>query len=254
MERSSSAPGWRGRAPARVENSTIYDNDAYSGGGLYHFGLSAPGLTVTGSTITYNTADRGGGIACYGASFGGYTLTEPVLRDAIVYGNIAASPEQGVDVSCDHNFSPTLAGTVPAAFSLIGSYDTGTTIEQTPPGSDIFGQDPQLGPLAGNGGPTQTRLPSNTSPVVNKGSAFGVTTDQRGLSRPVVFPGVANSSAAGADGSDMGAVELQPPPAQAGPTGQRAAALKKCKKKAKKKHWTKKRLKKCKRKARKLPV
>ena len=40
----------------------------------------------------------------------------------------------------------------------------------------------------------------------------------------------------------------------AAPTGQRAAALKKCKKKAKKKHWTKKKLKKCKKKARKLPV
>ena len=39
-----------------------------------------------------------------------------------------------------------------------------------------------------------------------------------------------------------------------GATGQRAAALKKCKQKAKKKHWTKKRLKKCKRKARLLPV
>jgi subtilisin-like proprotein convertase family protein len=37
-------------------------------------------------------------------------------------------------------------------------------------------------------------------------------------------------------------------------TGQRAAALKKCKKKAHKKHWSKKRLKKCKRKARLLPV
>jgi hypothetical protein len=68
--------------------------------------------------------------------------------------------------------------------------------------------------------------------VVNKGSAFGLTTDQRGLTRPVAFPGVANSSAAGGDGSDIGAVELQlptpttpPPPAQ---------HKKKCKKKKKK--------------------
>lgn len=46
-----------------------------------------------------------------------------------------------------------------------------------------------------------------------------------------------------------------PPPAVvAGPTGQRAAALAKCKKKAKQKHWTKKRLRKCKGKARKLPI
>jgi hypothetical protein len=38
------------------------------------------------------------------------------------------------------------------------------------------------------------------------------------------------------------------------PTGKRAAALKKCKKNAHKKHWAKKKLRKCKRKARKLPV
>jgi hypothetical protein len=38
------------------------------------------------------------------------------------------------------------------------------------------------------------------------------------------------------------------------PTGQRAAALRKCKRKAAEKHWTKKRLRKCKKKARKLPV
>jgi hypothetical protein len=64
----------------------------------------------------------------------------------------------------------------------------------------------------------------------------------------------------------MGAVELQaldspappgggsPPPPVASVTGQRAVALKKCKQKAKKNHWTKKRLKKCKKKARGLPV
>jgi hypothetical protein len=50
-----------------------------------------------------------------------------------------------------------------------------------------------------------------------------------------------------------------PPAAPAAPsssnvTGQRAAALKKCKKKAKKKDWTKTKLRKCKKKARKLPI
>ena len=39
-----------------------------------------------------------------------------------------------------------------------------------------------------------------------------------------------------------------------GPTGQRDAALKDCKKKAKKKNWSKKQLKKCKKKAKKLPL
>jgi hypothetical protein len=43
-------------------------------------------------------------------------------------------------------------------------------------------------------------------------------------------------------------------PATTTATGQLASALKKCKKLAKKKHWTKKRLKKCQRRARLLPV
>jgi hypothetical protein len=37
-------------------------------------------------------------------------------------------------------------------------------------------------------------------------------------------------------------------------TGERAAALKRCKQKAKKKDWSKKRLKKCRRKALQLPL
>jgi hypothetical protein len=43
-----------------------------------------------------------------------------------------------------------------------------------------------------------------------------------------------------------------PPTGQ--PTGQRAATLKRCKKRAHKKHWSKKRLKKCKRRAKRLPL
>lgn len=49
---------------------------------------------------------------------------------------------------------------------------------------------------------------------------------------------------------------VEPPivPTTSAPTGQRAAALKKCKAKAKQKHWSKTRLKKCKKKAKLLPV
>jgi hypothetical protein len=38
------------------------------------------------------------------------------------------------------------------------------------------------------------------------------------------------------------------------PTGQRAAAVKRCRKRAQKKHWSGKQLRKCKRKAKRLPV
>jgi hypothetical protein len=72
------------------------------------------------------------------------------------------------------------------------------------------------------------------------------------------LPDYVNSSAAGADGSDIGAVELQTSPgggdvtpAASGPTGQRAAAKKHCKKKFK---HNKKKRKKCLKRAKRLPV
>src|SRR6202000_2962068 len=88
---------------------------------------------------------------------------------------------------------------------------------ETVPGSDIFGVDPKLGPLADNGGPTETMLPARASPVVNKG-AGAATTDQRGDPRPVIYTGVALSSAPGANGADIGAVELASPPASPPPS------------------------------------
>lgn len=73
---------------------------------------------------------------------------------------------------------------------------------------DQVNTDPLLGPLAENGGPTPTMALSPTSPAVDKGSAFGLGADQRSVLRPIDFPAIAN--AAGGDGSDIGAFELQP--------------------------------------------
>ena len=74
--------------------------------------------------------------------------------------------------------------------------------------------DPLLQALAGNGGPTQTMLPGEGSPALDAGSAFGLTTDQRGLCRPFDLPAVSNFD----DATDIGAVEVgaqpcpEPPP------------------------------------------
>jgi hypothetical protein len=75
-------------------------------------------------------------------------------------------------------------------------------------GSDLPNTDPQLGPLADNGGPTATHLPG--SPAIDRGTADGLATDQRGLPRPSDFPDRPNA----ADGSDIGAVELQADPVE----------------------------------------
>jgi hypothetical protein len=52
--------------------------------------------------------------------------------------------------------------------------------------------------------------PASNSPAIDQGASSGLTTDQRGVVRPIDFPSIPNSAAAGADGSDIGAYELQP--------------------------------------------
>jgi hypothetical protein len=122
-----------------------------------------------------------------------------------------------------------------AEFSLIGIVDPDSTINTV--GPNILGQNPQLGPLAPNGGSTETQKPAATSPVVDAGSAFSLTSDQRGLGRPFDAPTI--PSAAGGDGSDIGAVELQAgdvppaPPTPATPGSTTPSTKKKCKKKKK---------------------
>jgi hypothetical protein len=181
--------------PATVQNSTVYDNYAGdSGGGLYHFGRNGgPGLIVTGSTITTNYGDdRGGGVA--GSDLTGYT--PPAIRDSIVAENTTGTGP-GSDISA-------LTATMDVGFSLIGDPDPDTTINPT--GPNLIGLAPQLGALTNNGGSTETQKPAPTSPVVDAGSAFGLTSDQRGQARP--FDAI-TANAVGGDASDIGAVELQ---------------------------------------------
>ncbi|MEK6277680.1 MAG: choice-of-anchor Q domain-containing protein [Actinomycetota bacterium] len=177
---NSSGGGING--PATIQNSTVYNNYADGNGG----GVIGD-VTVQNSTITDNSAlGDGGGIWSGGTS---------TLTNSIVANNGAGG--SGSNVS---------GGTFDAAFSLLETTD-GATVNDTVGGSLITGQDPQLDPLANNGGPTQTEALAATSPALDKGSGTG--TDQRGLPRPFDFTTVANSAAAGANGADIGAFELQ---------------------------------------------
>ena len=167
--------------PSTIENSTFFKNrmTAYSGtssgGALYVYGADH-GVTISGSTIVENTATYGGGIFNHDA----FDAPPIVLHDTIVSGNSAMLT------------GPNLGGPFESAFSLLEN-TTGASVTDAVPGSDILGQDPQLGDLASNGGPTQTIMPAATSPVVDRGSAFGLGTDQRGLARPFDAPTIANS-------------------------------------------------------------
>ena len=187
-----------GSGGLNISNTTITGNHAPSGfgGGVkifeYHTTARA---TITASTVVGNEALDAGGVDSVEIGSGPYADT--VLRNTIVADNTGF-----MDAPSD------LGGDFDAAFSLIEEPD-GATINGTVPGSNLAGQDPQLGALADNGGPTRTHAITQASPAADAGAAFGFATDQRGRARPLDIPTLANSGALGADGSDIGAFELQ---------------------------------------------
>jgi CSLREA domain-containing protein len=156
-----------------VGNTTLSGNTASGGGGVSSQGST----TITHATITANQAggDSGGGVQKSG---GTTTITA-----SIVYGNVGKS---GPDCIGSPNF--------------VGVNILGSRAGCKPGGATPQTNDPQLGPLADNGGPTPTHALAATSPAVDRVTPClaGVTTDQRGQPRP--SPG----------GCDVGAFELVP--------------------------------------------
>ncbi|MBY6204086.1 IPTL-CTERM sorting domain-containing protein [Halomonas denitrificans] len=171
---------------ALMSNSTIVGNAAGDlGGGAY---IAAYGSsTVQFSTITGNSSATSGGGFFY-LQYG-----TGMQHDAtIVSGNTAASEP---DVAMDP------AATINAEFSLVGVAPTNGTLNADAATVALLGLDPDLEPLADNGGPTQSRLPEAGSPVIDAvpngsaGCGGAVTTDQRGEARPF------------GSGCDIGSVE-----------------------------------------------
>jgi CSLREA domain-containing protein len=233
----------------RVELSTISGNTITAsavgatpilrGGGIAT-GVNNP-VTVVGSTIADNGPDPAAPLS--GANVSGAGAVD-------FLNTIIADPRGGpTSENCD-----ATAGSDGFNLDEDGSCDL-TSLSQT----DQVG-DPGLGPLTGNGGLTETMLPSSPAVIDQGEDDETVGGDQRELTRPVDLPGAPNGQG---DNADIGAVEIQLPvvtppgttPSGAsagtvpGPTGQRAAALKKCKKvKSKKKR------KKCRKRAQQLPL
>jgi hypothetical protein len=163
-----------------VNNSTLSGNSAPVGGAIYNGGS----LTVNSSTVSGNSANRGGGIDAYV----GYAS----ISNTILAGNTATSegPEcWGTLSSQDYNLVE----------DTTNCYISGNTAH------NITGQDPLLGALQANGGPTWTRSLLEGSPAVDAGSCPGATADQRGFARPMNQSTIANA----ADGCDMGAYEVE---------------------------------------------
>jgi CSLREA domain-containing protein len=213
--------GIRNTGTLDVKNSTISGNHAGNGGGMGFVDACCAGgggngggidnfgtLTISNSTISGNTPGNGAaagrpltGNGPNGAG-GGLTNEAPgaiTLRNTIVAGNSGTHPD--------------IDGAVQSGgFNLIQNLDGATVTPNPFTGPNITGQDPLLGPLQDNGGPTPTHALFANSPAIDKGNDFSVTatTDQRGQPRPFDNPLIPPAIEAGisGDNTDIGAYEV----------------------------------------------
>jgi hypothetical protein len=197
------------------------------GGGV--FLLASVPVSLTTTTIAFNVARSNGATAGTGEGGGMFLSTgEPTaaLLSTTVSGNrIEPATASGGGGNLFTTGSATIRNSIVAnGVGPTGSENCVTALAPASLGFNIdnldqcgfkaagdkVNADPLLGPLQSNGGPTQTMVPASNSPAVDQGSASGLTADQRGVVRPIDLPSIPNSAAAGADGTDIGATELQP--------------------------------------------
>ncbi len=195
-------PGGKGGNGASTAGNGGNGGDAY-GGGIYNTNTTS----LLHCTVANCSAIGGtNGLAGSGAFAG-----QP--------GTVGRSRGSGVSNGGGaFNLKNTILGT-----NSVGGVGYGTFVDQ---GNNISADktlvlgasskvntDPKLGPLAANGGPTQTMLPLPGSPAVHAADLVeGLDVDQRGLPRPATLDVP----------SDIGAVEGQPPKITTQPENQSA--------------------------------
>jgi S-layer homology domain len=148
---------------ATVANTTLSGNSAGSnGGGIFKFDTF---MTITSNTIAGNTAIGGGGI--YKGGGGSETVENNILAN-----NGGENCYAGL-INNDGN-----------------NLDSGNSCGFGSNNGSMSNTDPMLGPLANNGGPTQTMALLPGSPAIDAGNTSFCSSspvngvDQRGMSRP----------------------------------------------------------------------
>ena len=199
---------------ATITSSTFVGNSAFfqpnqtgvaAGGAIENYdGV----LNVINCTLTGNSAVSSGNLVAVGGAIENFqqNLTATLnLTNTTIARNSATSFGGGIDNNSTVNLANTIvtndvrgpssspipgdiSGTVTANNSLIQIIRP-TTLSATS-ANNITGVDPLLGPLANNGGPTQTMALLPGSPAIDKGinslavdsQGAPLTTDQRGAS------------------------------------------------------------------------
>ena len=181
-----------------LTNVTFSGNSAEDGGGIE---IQQGTLTLANSTLFSNTALFGGGL---GNVHGAATLANVTLA-----GNSASSGAELYDIGLQATQTITLLNTIvgPSASGANCFVDAASVASPTSGGynlssdgtctayfnqpGDMNNANPNLGPLANNGGPTLTQMPTPPSPAIDaipfgvNGCGATLTTDQRGAPRPI---------------------------------------------------------------------
>jgi hypothetical protein len=214
-----------GLTPLTITNSTLSDNTANYGGGIFGGTLTIDNVTFARNAAPYYTAGgdpNAGGVggAIFAASvtatnctfagnhadnFGVAAAGAGVIGSSTFFGNSGAGTAVGVTLK-----NTIIAGSIPAnciADSLIDGGGNLSSDGSCPATFKFSNTDPKLGPLANNGGPTQTMALLSGSPAIDAAvTCPPPAADQRGVSRPQ------------GGGCDIGAFELvqQPGPVFSG--------------------------------------
>ena len=187
--------------PLLIEASTFSANSGYNGGAL----SSQPPTTIVNSTFTGNHA----GSPTFNGDGGAMDLSQGVLVNDTITGNecfngagcgggiIGTMSAADTIIAGNTSNSGTLTNCASTVTITGPDLEDGTDCDFTTDGSKRG--NPQLGPLADNGGPTDTELPGAGSPAIDNGTnATCASHDQRGGARP----------APGGGSCDIGAVEV----------------------------------------------
>jgi CSLREA domain-containing protein len=143
-------------------------------------------MTLNDSTVTGNFAELDGGLS--------------VLGQLNISNTIVAGNQAGANPDCGAYYSPFSA----PAYNLL--QDATGCRGVTTDASNVLGEDPKLGPLQNNGGPTPTHALLEESPAIDAGFCPNSRgTDQRLFSR-TDLANVPNRGTS--DGCDIGAYEF----------------------------------------------
>jgi predicted outer membrane repeat protein len=188
-----------------IRNSTFFNNTAPSGAGgalrAFSFGGN---IVVENSTVVGNSGSSAGGLSIGSVTGTLNTPTMTILSSIVAQNLVGANPNS---VNADVVRTTGTGAPTPIVsvdFSVVGVVAATPQFTEPTPGSNLKGNttvpfNPQLGPLANNGGFGKTMIPLPGSPVINAGKANLLVTpfDQRGVGFPRDFGG----------GVDMGAIE-----------------------------------------------